>query len=379
MSHNLQMGKGLLRFGPDAVEEQVAGALGVGFGFGGGVEVHDLPVVLGAIGRPDGEVGGVGVAVAGEVGPVLLDLGGEGAVFGTDGGSLAGVEGAEDVFDVVGVEGAGVGVVEFVVGGGKVEAITVDGGFASFDLGFKPGPGGVGDEAVAEKVACGLDGFHVGGGRVEGQELAGVGAKLFLGQGGEAGGGGGDGIVKDGRSDFVGVPAGEEGDVCLLAGGEDGGHGLGEEVAIDVRAEAGRYGGGMGGGGFEDVVGGELSEVGEAGGVEGGLGEGGVFFFSFGEGGVAETAGVKGGSALTDSLGDEVFGEGRGHLRADGEGSGGLTEEGDVVGVAAEVGDVALDPLEGGGLVEETVVAGGVVWGFGGEGGRAKKPKIPSR
>ena len=46
-----------------------------------------------------------------------------------------------------------------------------------------------------------------------------------------------------GGTDFVGVPAGEERDVGLLAGGEDVRDGLGEEVAVDVGAEAG--GGGV--------------------------------------------------------------------------------------------------------------------------------------
>ena len=58
------------------------------------------------VGGPVGEAGAVGVAGAGEVGPVAADLVGELAVFGTPDGLGAGVEGAEDVFDVVGVEGA---------------------------------------------------------------------------------------------------------------------------------------------------------------------------------------------------------------------------------------------------------------------------------
>ena len=130
--------------------------------------MHDLPVGGGPVGGPGGEVGSVGVAVASEVGPVLLHLVGEGAVLGTDGGLLAGVEGAEDVFDVVGVEGAGAGGVELVAGGCEVEAVTIDGGLAGLDLGFEPGPGGVGDEAVADEVARGLDGLGVGGSRVDG-------------------------------------------------------------------------------------------------------------------------------------------------------------------------------------------------------------------
>ena len=132
------------------LEEEVAGAEGVGPGFGGGIEVHDLPLG-GAVGGPGGDFGTVGIAVAGEVGPVELHLFGEGAVFGADGGLLAGVEGTEDVFDVVGVEGAGAGGVELVGGGGEVEAVAVDGSDAGLDLGFEPGPGGVGDEAVARR------------------------------------------------------------------------------------------------------------------------------------------------------------------------------------------------------------------------------------
>src|ERR1039458_4948242 len=43
------------RFGPDAVEEEVAGAEGVGLGGGGGVEVHDGVVGGGGVGGPLGE------------------------------------------------------------------------------------------------------------------------------------------------------------------------------------------------------------------------------------------------------------------------------------------------------------------------------------
>ena len=131
--------------------------MGVGLGFGVGVEVHDLPVVFGAVGGPDGEVGGVGVAVAGEVGPVLLDFGRESAVFGTYGGLLAGVEGSEDVLDVVGVEGSDGCGMELVSSRAQVEAIAIDGGFTGLYLGFEPGPGGVGDEAVRDEVSGGLD------------------------------------------------------------------------------------------------------------------------------------------------------------------------------------------------------------------------------
>jgi hypothetical protein len=75
--------------------------------------MHDLPL-LRLVDGPEGEVGAVGVAGAGEVGPVGADLVGELAVFGTPCGLGAGVESAEDVFDVVGVEGAEDGLVVFV-------------------------------------------------------------------------------------------------------------------------------------------------------------------------------------------------------------------------------------------------------------------------
>jgi hypothetical protein len=62
----------------------------------------------------------------------------------------------------------------------------------------------------------------------------------------------------------------------LVAGGVDVGDGVGEEVAVEVGPEA-RWGWrGLRGCGVEDVVGGELAEAGEGGGVEGGLGEGDV-------------------------------------------------------------------------------------------------------
>jgi hypothetical protein len=115
--------------------------------------VHDLPVAGSVVGGPLREAGAVGVAGAREVGPVGADLVGELAVFGTPDGFGARVEGAEDVLDVVGVEGAENGLMEFVAGGSEVEAEAVDGGFAGGDLGFEPAPGGVGDEAVGGEVA----------------------------------------------------------------------------------------------------------------------------------------------------------------------------------------------------------------------------------
>ena len=83
--------------------------------------------MLRLVGGPFGEAGTVGVAGAGEVGPVGADLVGEFTVFRTPDGLGAGVEGAEDVFDVVGVEGSEEGGVVFIAGRAEVEAVTVDG------------------------------------------------------------------------------------------------------------------------------------------------------------------------------------------------------------------------------------------------------------
>jgi hypothetical protein len=101
-------------------------------------------------------------------------------------------------------------------------------GRAGFDLGFKPGPGFEGDGLVAGVVIGGAGGFGVGGGGIEREEFEGVGAEVDVRLNGEAvGGGDGGGTV------FVGDPAGEQGDVGLLAGGVDVSKGVGEEIAVD--------------------------------------------------------------------------------------------------------------------------------------------------
>ena len=117
--------------------------------------MHDLVLVGRRAGGPVGQAGAVGVAGAGEVGPVLADLVGELAVFGAPDGLGAGVERAEDVLDVVGVEGSdGCGVVA-VAGVAEGEEVAVDGRVAGLDLRLDPAPGGEGDEAVAGEVAGG--------------------------------------------------------------------------------------------------------------------------------------------------------------------------------------------------------------------------------
>jgi hypothetical protein len=60
-------------FAPRLIEEEVAIAVLVGFGLGGCVEVHELPFG-GRVVWPRREAASVGVAGAGEVGPVGADL-----------------------------------------------------------------------------------------------------------------------------------------------------------------------------------------------------------------------------------------------------------------------------------------------------------------
>ena len=86
--------------GEEAGEKEIAVAVLVGCGGAGGIEVHDL-VVSRFVGWPCGLRWGAGVAGAGEGGPVVLHLGAEGAVFRANGHAGAGVQGAEDVLDIV--------------------------------------------------------------------------------------------------------------------------------------------------------------------------------------------------------------------------------------------------------------------------------------
>lgn len=154
-----------------------------------------------------------------------------------------------------------------VAGGGEFEVVAVDGGCACFGVGFDPAPGGEGDEAVGGVVASGGRGFCVGGGGVGGEELRGFADEVLLGLFGEGSGG------LDGAAGLVGVPAGEEGDVGLLAGGEDGVGGFGEEVAVDNGAEA-RGVGTWRGDGLEELLGGKGAKGDEVAGAVGGLSEG---------------------------------------------------------------------------------------------------------
>ena len=142
--------------------------------------------------------------------------------------------------------------------------VAEDGRVAGSDLGFKPAPGGIGDEVVPGEVACGDGGFVVGGCWIESEELLGVVAEVGLGGCGEAGGGGFGFRHDDLSSRLVGVPTGQERDLGLFAGGIDAGDGVGEEVAVDAGPEARRWWRCLRCGGLEDVVGGELAEVGQS-------------------------------------------------------------------------------------------------------------------
>ena len=150
----------------------------------------------------------------------------------------------------------------FVAGAAEVKAVAVDGGLAGGDLRFKPGPGGVGDEAVAGEVRCCFDGISVCGAGVGFEEIGGELRRVIFLKPGLIGFSG-DGLfgVKDGEACFVAVPAGDEGDVCLFAGGVDRIDGFGEEVAVDIAAKACRWrAGNWRGDWFQNFLWGERSE-----------------------------------------------------------------------------------------------------------------------
>ena len=160
---------------------------------------------------------------------------------------------------------------------------------------------------------------------------------------------------------FVGVPSAEQGDVGLLAVGVDVGLSVGQEVAVDHRAEVGRRGSGLGSRGLQQLVGREVAQVEELAGAEDALGPGDAE----GLGLLPERQGIAGAvearAALADGFGEEAIGDGRGHQGADRLRAGGFAEDGDVGRVAPEGGDVAADPGDGEGLVHQAIVAGGLV------------------
>ena len=118
-------------------------------------------------------------------------------------------------------------------GAARSETIAVDGLFAGRGLRIHPLPCGVGNKAVACEIRSGAHSLSIVGGGVEPEYLRGVGPVIC-----------GDGLLERVncgvwvQTSFVAVVAGEEGDVILLTLCEDSGEVFGEEMAVDVRAEA---------------------------------------------------------------------------------------------------------------------------------------------
>ena len=111
-------------FVPDAVEEEVAAAVGVCFCAGCFTKVHGLPLG-GTVDRPLGDAGAVGVAGSCKICPVELHFVREPAVFGTPESFGAGVEGAKHVLDIVRVKGSGGGSVVAVAGTSEREQVSI--------------------------------------------------------------------------------------------------------------------------------------------------------------------------------------------------------------------------------------------------------------
>src|ERR1700684_2921880 len=93
--------------------------------FGVGVEVHHFVAGVGVVLRPSRQAGAVGVAVLGEVAPILADEIGELVIFGAPADPGFGIERAEDEFDFGGVVGAGfIGAALRILGVVHVEAVA---------------------------------------------------------------------------------------------------------------------------------------------------------------------------------------------------------------------------------------------------------------
>ncbi len=293
------------------------------------------------------------------------------------------VEGAEDVGDFEGVEGAELGF--SFAGDGAIETVDKGAMARAGDEGSLRAGGAGGADVVARLVDCGSAVHHdagsVGGDSkvcpvaVEGAGEIGEDLELVayagLGAGGRGFLGGGFADYAEG-GELAGVEAGHEIDGEEFAGGVGVGGGAREDPAIDL--------GGVGVVAF--VVGGDevVFHVGELRGGKGaeGFELGGGWMLS--EGCFAEGVGerlhvrdgaggaeAEGRAALGDDAAEEAAGEGRGHEDGGVDAAGGFAEEGDVGGIATEGCDVLLHPAESGDLVEEAVVAGAVVGRLGGE------------
>ncbi len=91
--------------------------------------MHHLPLIGligGVVGWPVGKAGAVRVAGPSEVGPVSADQRRQFAVFRTPYCAGTGIESAEDIFDVVGVEGPEEGGMVDVAGRAQVETVAED-------------------------------------------------------------------------------------------------------------------------------------------------------------------------------------------------------------------------------------------------------------
>lgn len=88
--------------------------------------MHHLPLIGGVVSGPLGKAGAVRVAGAGEVGPVSADQRRQFAVFRTPYRAGTGIKSAEDIFDVVRVEGPEDGGVVDVPGRAEIETVAED-------------------------------------------------------------------------------------------------------------------------------------------------------------------------------------------------------------------------------------------------------------
>jgi len=130
-------------------QKLVARAQGLRAGGNGAVQVNERVVLV--VPGPRGQAKAVGVAGFGEVGPISHHLLAQLAVFGADGLAGARVEGAEDVLDIVGVEGECAGV---VLAGkrGQLKVIAVDRRLPRFAMRLDPLPCAEGNEVVTAVV-----------------------------------------------------------------------------------------------------------------------------------------------------------------------------------------------------------------------------------
>ena len=133
------------------------------------------------VARPWWQAFAVGVAGAGEVGPIVRDLIAELAVFRTPLGTIAHVERTEDILELVGVPGVFAFRVHLALRSGQIEAVAVD-RYACFGLRLNPLPGSEGNELIGGVVVGCADGFVIGFCGERSEEIIGMRAVVFLGE-----------------------------------------------------------------------------------------------------------------------------------------------------------------------------------------------------